>query len=318
VTTIPRVVVADPLSQVGLDLLRQHVDVVIAENPADLKTVLVDSRAIVVRSRTLVTADLLAQAHDLELVARAGIGVDNVDVDAATQRGVLVINAPLGNVRSTAEHTIALMFAVARKIVSSDQAVRDGTWRTGYQGAQIAGKRLGVIGAGKVGSTVCAMGAALGMDVVAHDPYLPPEVWNSLAISQVSLEELLAASDFVTIHIPLIPDTHHFLGAAQLELMKQGSYLINAARGGLVDEAALARALKSGRLAGAAVDVFEQEPPVASPLLAAPNLVLTPHVAASTKEAQAQVSMDIAAQVVDFFEGRPVAYPVNPVVLSKV
>ncbi|HEX6507837.1 MAG TPA: hydroxyacid dehydrogenase [Chloroflexota bacterium] len=316
-TESPRVLVADPLSSIGLELLREHADVVVAADADELSKSLPQSDALIVRSRTRVTADLLRQGDRLQIVGRAGIGVDNIDVEAATDRGILVINAPLGNVRSTAEHTIALIFSLARRIVAADAAVRNGTWKTGYEGVQLGGKRLGVIGAGKVGGQVATIGAAIGMEVVGYDPYLPEGYWHTLGVAKVQPDELLATSDFVTLHVPLLPETLNLIGAAELANMKRGAYLINCARGGLVDEAALAEALQSGHLAGAAVDVYETEPPESSPLLSAPNIILTPHVAASTREAQAQVSTDIATQVLDFFAGRPVSYAVNPSVLNK-
>lgn len=317
VDTTPRVVVADPLAPTGLDLLRAHLDVLVPASTDELADGLRHSHALIVRSRTQVTADLLAQGPALQLIGRAGIGVDNIDVPAATDRGILVINAPLGNVRSTAEHTIALLFALARRVVVADRAVRDGAWKAGYEGTQLAGKRLGLIGAGKVGRQVAAMAAAIGMTVVAYDPYLTTDDWRALGITGAGLDDLLATADVVTIHVPLSPETRGLLDAAALNRMKAGAFLINCARGGLVDEDALAAALTAGHLAGAALDVFTREPLTNSPLLAAPNLILTPHVAASTREAQAQVSTDIAAQVLDFFAGRPVAYPVNPDVLRK-
>lgn len=311
----PRVLVADPLAENGLALLRRHLEVVVAPDGETLQETIGQSDALVVRSRTRVTADLLDHGSRLRLVARAGIGVDNVDVDAATRRGILVINAPSGNVRSTAEHTLALLFALARRVVSADRAVREGAWKAGYEGTQLAAKQLGVIGVGKVGRTVASLAQAVGMEVVVHDPYLPDDVWAALRLRQVPLDELLAGSDVVTLHVPLNDETRRLLGPSQLARMKAGAFLVNCARGGLVDEAALAAALSTGHLAGAALDVFEQEPLHDSPLLAAPNLILTPHVAASTKEAQAQVAVDIAEQVLDFFSGRPVAFPINPAVL---
>ncbi len=313
----PRVVVADPLAANGINLLREAAEVIVAADQDALHASLPESDALIVRSRTMVTADLLDLGPRLQIVGRAGIGIDNIDVPAATEKGILVINAPLGNVRSTAEHTLALIFALARRVVSADASVRGGSWKAGYEGMQLGGKRLGVIGVGKVGSTVANVAAAIGMDVVAYDPYLPAQAWDALGLRHSSLEELLGTADVVTIHVPLMDQTRLLLDAEALVRMKRGAYLVNCARGGLVDEAALASALTSGHLAGAALDVFEQEPLTDSPLLDAPNLILTPHVAASTREAQAQVSTDIAVQVLDFFAGKPVAYPINPSVLRK-
>ncbi len=312
-----RILVADPLSARGLDLLREHADVVVADDSAQLLLALGDADALIVRSRTKVTRDVLGKGTRLQIVGRAGIGVDNIDVEAATDQGILVVNAPLGNVRSTAEHTIALLFALARRIPAADAAVRDGTWKAGYEGVQVSGKRLGVLGAGKVGGQVASIGSALGMDVVVYDPYLTDDAWRASGLRSVDLTELLATSDFVSVHIPLIAETYHFIGADSLAAMKPDAYLINCARGGLIDPEALARSLQSGHLAGAALDVFEDEPPVDSPLLSSPNTILTPHVAASTREAQAQVSTDIAEEIIDYFAGRPVSFAVNPSVLRK-
>jgi D-3-phosphoglycerate dehydrogenase / 2-oxoglutarate reductase len=315
----PRITVADPLAQGGIDVLRAHADVVVTNSATELAEHLPVSDALIVRSRTVVTAELLSLGRCLRIVGRAGIGVDNIDVEAATKQGILVVNAPLGNVRSTAEHTMALLFALARRVTAADRAVRDGSWKAGYEGMQLAGKRLGLLGAGKVGRQVAAMAGAIGMDVIVCDPYLPDSAWEALGLERASFDDVLTTSDVVTIHVPKGPETHDLLGRREIAQMKHGAYVINCARGGLVDEVALADALESGQLAGAAVDVFAQEPPASeSPLLRAPNTILTPHVAASTREAQAQVSEDIAAQIISFFEGRAVDYPINPSVLRKV
>lgn len=313
----PRVLVADPLSAGGLELLRSGLEVLVPETDAEIDAEIGASEALIVRSRTRVTADLLDRGRRLRLVGRAGIGVDNIDVDAATDRGILVINSPLGNVRSTAEHTVSLLFALARSVPAADRATRAGRWKQGYTAVQLLGKRLGIIGIGKVGRQVAAMATGIGMEVVAYDPYLPDSAWKEVGVRRVGFDELLAGADFVSIHVPKGPDTRNLIGAVELGRMRPGSYLINCARGGLVDETAVASALEAGHLAGAAVDVYAQEPVTDSPLLAAPNTILTPHVAASAREAQAQVSTDIAAQVLDFFAGRPVSFPVNPTVLRE-
>lgn len=313
----PRVLVADPLGHRGLSLLRDELDVVVTDDAGALHEHLPDAQALVVRSRTQVTDRLLHHGQRLRLVARAGIGVDNIDISSASERGILVINAPLGNVRSTAEHTIGLIFALARRIVISDSAVRTGRWKAGYEGMQLAGKRLGIIGLGQVGKQVAMLASAIGMEVLACDPYLPDTAWISIPVRRSDARELLSTSDVVSLHTILTEETRNLIGETELSCMKRGAYLVNCARGGLVDEAALARSLSEGQLAGAALDVFEQEPLLDSPLLSAPKLILTPHVAASTREAQDQVSADIAQQVVDFFAGRPVAYPINPSVLRE-
>lgn len=313
----PQVVVADKLGQSGLELLRQSMEVVEAIDPASLPEALPRAEALIVRSRTQVTAGVLDRAPRLQLVARAGIGVDNIDLPAASERGVLVINAPAGSIVSTAEHTIALIFALARKVVAADQAVRTGQWNRQYEGMQLAGKRLGVIGMGKVGTRVATLAGALGMEVVACDPYLPVEAWFGLPARRVEAAELLRTSDVVTVHVSLTGETRNLMGTEEFAAMKRGAFFVNCARGALVEEAALAQALQEEHLAGAALDVFQQEPVQDSPLLQVPNVILTPHVAASTREAQEQIATDIAVQVVDFFAGRSVAYPVNPSVLRK-
>lgn len=314
----PTVVVADPLSPRGLDLLAEAATVVTAYDLAANPAPLAQADALVVRSGTQVTRDLLSHAPRLRIIGRAGIGVDNIDIAAATERGILVVNSPQGNVRSTAEHTLGLMFALARRIVRSDAAVRAGRWREGYEGIQLAGKRLGVIGAGKVGAQVIHMARAIGMEVVAYDPYLLPSSWQGLGAMPVTLDELLTTSDVITLHVPLVAETRNLIDAEVLSRMKGGALLINAARGGLVDEEALAEALRTDHLGGAAVDVFTHEPLRASPLLSSPNIILTPHIAASTREAQAQVTLDIVQQLLDYFDDKPVAHPINPAVLRRV
>jgi D-3-phosphoglycerate dehydrogenase / 2-oxoglutarate reductase len=313
----PRVVVADELAPAGIEMLEEELDVVLATSPARLLQTLGEAQAVVVRSRTFVTADLLDRGPRLRLVGRAGIGIDNIDVPAASSRQILVINAPLGNVQSTAEHTMALLFAMARRIIAADTSVRSGAWKAGYMGTQLAGKRLGIIGIGRIGRRVASLAHSIGMEVVACDPYVPDEAWLSMPAERLGAEELLATSDVVTLHVSLTVETENMIGAEEIGAMKRGSYLINCARGGLVDDVALARALQEGHLAGAAVDVFPQEPPSHSPLLSAPNIILTPHVAATTREAQELVSTELAAQILDFFAGRPVAFPVNPSVLAR-
>jgi len=309
------VVVADPLSAAGLEMLAERFDV-FSPDPKSLNAVVGDADALIVRSRTKVTGNLLDAAPKLRLVARAGIGVDNIDVEAATERGILVVNAPLGNVRSTAEHTVALIFALARRVPQADSAVREGLWKEGYDGVQLAGKRLGVLGAGKVGRQVASIARGIGMDVLAYDPFLTPDDWRAIGLEQAGFEDVVRTADFLTLHMPLDPSTRGLIGAPELAQMKPTAFLVNCARGGLVDENALADALESRRLAGAALDVFASEPLRDSRLLSTPNTILTPHVAASTREAQAQVSLDVAEQVIDFFSGKPSAFVINPQVLE--
>jgi len=250
---------------------------------------------LIVRSATKVDASLLDGADSLRVVARAGVGVDNIDVDAATRRGVVVFNTPSANTLAAAEMTIALMLAVTRKVAAADHSVHDGVWdRASFQGVELYGKVLGLVGAGRIGREVAARARAFGMTVVACDPYLA----DSVDVDLCPLEQVLAEADVVSLHVPLNDDTRHLIDARAIASMKPGSFLINASRGGVVDEAALVEALQTGHLAGAALDVYEQEPlPPESQLRSAPNLVLTPHLGASTAEAQRRVAVEAAELV---------------------
>jgi D-3-phosphoglycerate dehydrogenase len=300
-----RLVIADPLFAEGLDLLAAAPDLVIDDRSAGprdaVREALPGAVALIVRSRTKVDADLLAAADHLEVIGRAGVGVDNIDVEEATRRGIAVLNAPGGNTCSTAELTFALIMSAARRIPEADASVRGGRWdRKVLRGRQLLGQTLGVVGAGRIGSEVIRRARGFGMHVVAFDPYLTAERANDLGLEQLELEELLGRADIVTIHVPLTETTRSIIGEAEIEAMKDGAMLVNAARGGLVDEKALAEALSSGKLAAAALDTFETEPlPEDSPLRSAPNLVFTPHIGAATDQAQREVSREIAVAVLD-------------------
>jgi D-3-phosphoglycerate dehydrogenase len=296
-----RILVADELSAEGTEILAKagQVEVRRGLDEAALRDALPPFHALVVRSATRVTAASLERADNLALIARAGIGVDNIDVDAATARGIVVMNTPEASVVTTAELAISLMVALARNIAAADASMKQGAWeKSGFTGTELTGKVLGVLGLGRIGRVVAERAAGLQMQVIAHDPHVdastaPP--WVRL----VSLEELLAEADFVSVHVPLLPETRHLLDRQRLAAMKRGARLIHAARGGIVDEEALCEALHSGHLAGAALDVFEREPlPADSPLRRAPHIVLTPHLGASTAEAKRKVSLDVARQVV--------------------
>ncbi|MFM7719467.1 MAG: phosphoglycerate dehydrogenase [Actinomycetota bacterium] len=310
-----RVLVTEALSDVGLDLLRADFSVDVRPELAtgDLASAIAGYDALVVRSQTQVTAEVLAAADRLKVVARAGIGLDNVDVEAATKRGVLVVNAPQSNIVSAAEHTLALLLALARNIPSADASLRAGSWDRGrFQGTELLGKTLGVIGLGRVGVLVAQRAAAFGMKVTAFDPYVPRERGRELGVEIVpSLEALLVAADVVTIHLPKTPETEGLLGARELALMKPGARLVNTSRGGLVDEEALAKALEDGHLAGAALDVFAHEPPGDSPLLRLDQVVATPHLGASTSEAQDKAGTSVAEMVRLALLGEFVPYAVN-------
>lgn len=283
------------------------------KDPAVLAERLAGVDAVLVRSATQVTADSLAKATHLKVIGRAGAGVDTIDVDAATARGIAVMNAPDGNTLAAAEHAIALLFALARHVPRADAGMKAGEWpKAGLTGFELEGKRLGVIGLGRIGATVARKAAGVGMEVAAFDPFLPAAAAGRLGIAMKPLDELLAWADIITLHIPRTKDTTNLIGEAQMRLMKKGSYLINAARGGLVDEAALLRLLDEGHLAGAALDTFVTEPlQKESPLRNNPKLILTPHLGASTSEAQQAVSTILARQIIDFLKTGAVAGCVN-------
>lgn len=315
-----RVLVADPLSDEGLAVLRQgelEVDVRIGLSETELVDVIGDYDGLIVRSATRVTARVIEAARKLKVIGRAGVGVDNIDVDAATRRGIVVINAPEGNTLATAEHTIALMMALVRWIPPAHMSVvRDRRWeRQRFIGMQIDGKTLGVIGLGRVGSQVARRAQALGMTVIAYDPYISPERSRDLRVELASVDDICRRADIITVHTPLTPATQGIIGPKQFELMKPGVRIINCARGGIIDEDALYGALESGKVAGAALDVFENEPPWGSPLLESDKVIVTPHLGASTVESQINVAVDVAAEIVQALRGEPVRHPVNMPVL---
>jgi D-3-phosphoglycerate dehydrogenase len=311
---VAKILVADPLAEDGLERLRRAGEVtVVSKLPeAELIRRIADFDALVVRSETRVTAPIIEAGSKLRVVGRAGVGVDNIDVQAATRRGILVVNAPRGNIIAAAEHTIALLFALARWVPQADASVRRGEWaRAKFLGTEVRGKTLGVIGLGNVGSEVAKRAHGLEMDVVAYDPVVSVDRAELFNVALVSLRELLEQADFVTVHVPLVDSNRNLIGATELARMKPTARLINTARGGIVDEAALVDALKSGRLAAAAADVFETEPPGANPLLELPNFIATPHIAASTLEAQVSVAFDVAEEVAAVLAGDLPRFAVN-------
>lgn len=302
---VKRLVLADPVVPEGLAVLEAEPRLRIEDHTEstrdELRHALRGAAGLIVRSGTRVDAELLEAADSLEVIGRAGVGVDNIDLKAATRRGIAVLNAPGGNTASTAELAFGLLLAAARRIAEADRSVREGLWeRKRLRGAQLKGKTLGVIGAGRIGSEVIRRGKAFGMEILVFDPYLTAERASDLGLDRVELEELLERADVVTLHVPLNETTRGLIGAPELARMKDDAILVNAARGGLVDEAALAEALTSGRLGAAGLDVYAEEPvPPDSPLRDAPNLVMTPHLGASTGEAQREVSREIARAVRD-------------------
>jgi D-3-phosphoglycerate dehydrogenase len=311
----PRVLVREEISEAGVDLLRSRFDVdTDAERP--LEEIIGSYDAIVIRSATKVTADLLDRGERLKVIGRAGVGVDNVDVEAATRRGIIVANAPDSTVVSAAEHTIGLLVALARNIPQAHAALKQGRWERGsYGGTELAGKTLGVLGFGRIGQQVARRALGLGMRVVAHDPYVAAERFRELGAECVETpEDAYAAADFITLHLPLTPETRASIGAEAFAAMRTGVRIVNAARGPLLDEDALVAALESGQVAGAALDVFGEEP-YAGPLLELDNVVVTPHLAASTGEAQDRAGLIVAEQIVAALDGGLVTNAVNiPVV----
>lgn len=299
-----RILVSDPISVAGLERLGSESGVETtapgAMERADFLFALPGHDALIVRSGTRVDGEALARGDRLKVVGRAGVGLDNVDVEAATERGVLVMNTPGVNAAATAEHAWALLLALCRRLPAADASVRRGEWARGrFVGSQLEGRILGVVGLGRVGRRVARFGRAFGMTVLGADPYLSAESAEELRVELVELDRLLAESDVVTLHAPLTEETRGLVGAERLERVKPGALLVNAARGGLVDVDAVVDALEDGRLAGAAFDVYPEEPPEGSPLLDRPDVVLTPHLGASTVEAQRDVSVQVVEQVLD-------------------
>jgi D-3-phosphoglycerate dehydrogenase len=306
-----KVLVREPIADAGVELLRSKFDVDVDSN-GDLAETIGGYDAIVIRSATKLTADLIARADRLKVIGRAGVGVDNVDVEAATRRGIVVANAPESTVVSAAEHTIGLLVALARNIPQAHAALKEGRWeRSSHGGVELAGKTLGVLGFGRIGQQVASRAVGLGMRVVAFDPFVAADRYRELGAERVaSPDELYAEADFVTLHLPLTDETRGSVGAQAFERMRDGVRLINAARGELVDEAALVEAVQSGKVAGAALDVFSSEP-YSGPLLKLPQVVVTPHLAASTEEAQDRAGVIVAEQVAAALEGKLVPNAVN-------
>ncbi|HET9852602.1 MAG TPA: phosphoglycerate dehydrogenase [Candidatus Limnocylindrales bacterium] len=321
VRTAPmRILVAESIAPEGIDALRAAGHEVVVQtglSPDELRAVVGDVDALIVRSQVAVDAELIAAGARLQVIGRAGVGVDNVDLDAATRAGITVVNAPTGNTIAAAEHTIALLLALARKVASADASMRRGEWaRKQHEGVQLGGRTLGIIGLGKIGMAVAERARGLGMTLLGSDPYVTAEQAALRGVELVSMEALLERADAVTVHVPLGRGTAGLIDAKAIARMKPGAFVLNVARGGVIDEGEVAIALREGRLGGAGIDVFESEPPTGSPLLDAPNTVLTPHLGASTAEAQVAVAEEIAGQVLDVLAGRAATYAVNAPLLS--
>ena len=314
-----RILVAEPVAREGIDLLATRHDV--DERPGltreALAAILPDYDALIVRSQVQVDAELIAAGSRLVVIGRAGVGVDNVDLDAATRAGITVVNAPTGNTIAAAEHTLALLYGIARRIAPADASIRRGEWKRGeFTGLELRGRTLGIIGLGKIGQAIAVRARAMDMVVLGVDPYVTAEQAANHGVELVDLDALLTRADVVTVHVPLTRATRGLIGRDAIAKMRPGSIVLNVARGGIVDEAAVAEALASGHLGGAGIDVFDQEPPTDSPLLAAPNTLLTPHLGASTVEAQVLVAEEVAAQVIDVLDGRSARYAVNAPLLT--
>ena len=312
-----RILACDGLESAGIEILSSTAGVIVDEkasiSPDELNAIIGEYDGLIVRSKTRVTADLISRAERLRVVGRAGTGVDNIDVGAATRRGIVVMNAAAGNTVTTAEHTFAMLMALARQIPQAAASTREGRWeKNRFLGVELMGKTLGVIGMGRIGSVVADRARSFGMTVLAYDPYFTKEAAREKGIEMVALDLLLSRADFITVHTPLTDATRGLINAANLQKTKRGVRIINCARGGLIDEAALAEAIRSGHVAGAALDVFEQEPtPPSNPLLAMPQVISTPHLGASTQEAQVGVATMIAEQVLDFLKHGTVRGAVN-------
>jgi len=310
-----RILVCDPIAEDGVEALRRSgadVDVRTGLSPEELRKIVDGYDALVVRSETKVTKEIIAAAGSLQVVGRAGIGVDNIDLEAATEKGVVVVNAPTGNVISAAEHAIALMLSLSRHIPEANASLRAGKWERGrFQGTEVRGKTLGIIGLGQVGSEVARRAKGLEMRVLAHDPFVPEERARVLGVDVVPMEKLVRESDYITVHTTLTEGTKSLIGEAELRSMKASARVINTARGGIVDETALKKALDEGWIAGAAIDVFETEPITDHPLFASDKVVVTPHLGASTAEAQERVAVDVADQIMAVLRGEPARYAVN-------
>jgi len=315
-----RVLVSDPVAAEGVEILRggADVDVITGLTREELIARIKEYDGLVVRSETKVTAEVIQAAERLKVIARAGVGVDNIDVPAATHRGIVVVNSPEGNTIAAAEQALALLFAVARSTPQAHASVQAGRWERGkFVGVELYKKVLGVIGLGKIGQQVARRAHALEMRVIVSDPFVTQEHAQSLGVELVELPELLETADFITVHVPLTRDTRHLIGEEAFARMKTGVRLVNCARGGVIDEAALLRAIEAGKVAMAALDVFEKEPlPADSPLRGHDRIITTPHLGASTREAQVNVAIDVSEQVLEILNGRPARSAVNTPAIS--
>lgn len=316
------ILITDPLSEEGIFPLRQaeNFNIVMETNntPAELVEKIKDYDALLIRSQTQVTREVIENAPNLKIIGRAGVGVDNIDLEAATENGIIVVNAPDGNTNSAAEHTMAMIMALARKIPQAFNSLKRQEWdRKSFIGVELKNKTLGIVGLGRIGAEVAARAKGQRMNVIAYDPFLTEEKATKMGIAAGSLEEVLRVADFITIHTPLLKETKHLINKEAFDLMKDGVQIVNCARGGIIDEDALYDAVIAKKVVGAALDVFEIEPFTDHKLLTLPEIIATPHLAASTFEAQESVAVDVSADVVSFLNGGTVQNPVNLPAVSK-
>ncbi len=302
-----KVLVADAINEKGIENLKEVAEVVVDTSitPEQLVDTIHEYNGIIVRSRTKVTKEVIDKADNLEIIARAGVGVDNIDLNAATEKGIMVVNSPESTSITVAEHTMGLLLTMARKLAIADKSVKDSKWeKKRFMGVELRNKTLGVIGMGRIGSQVVNRCKAFEMDAVAYDPYLPEEVATQMGVELTNLETVLKKADFITIHVPLTPETKHLISTKEFEIMKDSAFITNCARGGIIDEDALYDALKNNKISGAALDVYEEEPPAEnSKLFELDNIVLTPHIAASTKEAQRDAAIIVADEIIRISKG---------------
>ena len=312
-----KILISDKLADEGLDILKAvedfEVDCKFGLLPEELKAVIKDYHGLIIRSGTKVTADILDAADQLKVIGRAGVGMDNVDLKAATKKGVIAMNTPSGNTTATAEHTMGMILALARNIPQAYASMKAGKWdRTKFRGVELHGKKLGVIGFGRIGSTVAKFAKAFGMGILAYDPFLSMEIADQKGVVMVAMEVLLSQSDYITMHVPKSSETRNLISDKEFGLMKKTARVVNCARGGVISEAALVKALEEGKIAGCALDVFEQEPlPTDSPLLKFDNCIVTPHLGAATSEAKVNVAIEIAESVRDALLGKGIANAAN-------
>lgn len=323
-----KVLVSDPISDMGIQQLMDASDVVVDKKPGlsedELVQIIPEYDGLLVRSQTKVTEKIMEAGKNLKVIGRAGVGVDNINLEAATKRGIVVINAPDGNTITTCEHAFAMMMALARHIPQAYAKTIQGTWDRKFLGVELRNKTLGVLGMGRIGSEVAKRAKAFGMDILGYDPFLTEERAEKLGIKLATVDDIVRGADFITVHTPLTPETKHMISRPQFEVMKKGMRIVNCARGGVVDEAALVEAIDQGIVAGAAFDVFEKEPPEADhPFLHNPKIIVTPHLGASTVEAQENVAIDVSEQVLHILRNEPFKNAVNmppvaPSVMNKL